>query len=63
MDDRTDKAVTPADDDGWAFPSRSRCPFPDCGSLDTVRTTSHEGVQYRECRRCGRTYKVIGWRI
>ena len=45
----------------WAFPTKSRCP--DCGSLDTEQTSTQAPCQYRQCRRCGRTYKVMGWRI
>lgn len=51
----------PKGDVVYAFPSKSRCPI--CESVDTVRTGDHGLVQYRRCRGCGETYKVLGQKI
>jgi hypothetical protein len=47
----------------WTFATKSRCHFADCESLDTEQTSTQGQIQYRKCRRCGRTYKVLGWKV
>ncbi len=48
---------------GWAFPTRSRCPK--CGSLETRATNTKGDTQYRQCQvaACGKKYSVKGKRI
>lgn len=42
----------------WSFPSRPRCHV--CYSLDTRATSTQGRTQYRVCKSCGRTFKVLG---
>lgn len=44
----------------YAFPTKSRCPS--CGSLATQSYSRNDGVQYRKCSPCGKTFKVLGSR-
>ena len=48
-------------DDIYSFPTRSRCP--ECKATDTIAISTQAKVQYRECRKCGNTYTVIGQKI
>jgi hypothetical protein len=50
----------PAEGEAYCWPSRSRCPR--CGSLNTLRRSSHGDTQYRVCAVpiCRKKYAVIG---
>ena len=47
----------------YAFPTRALCPR--CGSVNTVRYSTVDNVQYRKCQVpiCRHTFKVVGDRI
>lgn len=45
----------------WAFPTRSRCP--NCHSIKTHSYCTAGRFQWRRCRRCKETYKVVGIKI
>ena len=65
----TNSPVSPADmveptKAVYSFPTRSRCEV--CGSTETEAYSngnSGGSIQYRRCRDCGRTYKVIGKKV
>ncbi len=57
--------TNPGETTVWTFPHKSRCRKEEggCGSLQTYVLTTQGQMQYRQCLKCGRRYKVVGWRI